>query len=270
MILVNGVQTTTIAVTDRGLQYGDGLFETIEVHNGECPHWQRHIQRLLRGCALLGINAPEIDILQQEARQLCKDQSKAVLKIIITRGSGGRGYKTPENPEPSRILSIHPWPAHPGSYYQEGVCLHLCHTTLSTQPALASIKHLNRLEQIMARREWDDPSIAEGLMSDASGQVIEGTMTNFFAARANTLLTPIISHCGIAGIMRERIIDAANALSIPVTETALLTDDLYTMDELFVCNSIIGIWPVRKLMEQCYPAPGALTKQLQDYFANNT
>jgi len=269
MILVNSIETQDIPVSDRGLQYGDGLFETIEVRDGQCPHWQRHMQRLARGCALLGIAKPDVSVLHEEAKRVCNDQTKAILKIIITRGSGGRGYKTPDNPEPTRILSLHPWPTYPDSHYQEGVCLHLCHTTLSTQPALANIKHLNRLEQIMARREWNEPDIAEGLMSDASGQVIEGTMTNLFAIHDGALLTPVISQCGIAGIMRERIIEAASIMSISVSETALRTDDLYTMDELFVCNSIVGIWPVRRLMSQPYTAPGALTQQLQEYFAVN-
>ena len=263
MMLINGKQEQNIPVTDRGLQYGDGLFETIEVKDGQCPHWQRHMQRLARGCEQLGIAMPDTELLLNEALQVCHGEKRAVLKIILTRGSGGRGYRVPEHSEPTRILSNHPWPEYSDSNSCEGIHLHLCHTTLSTQPALAGIKHLNRLEQVMARREWDDPDVAEGLMSDASGLVVEGTMSNVFAARAGQLYTPVISHCGVAGTMRERIIETAAALSIPVTETTLRIDDLYTMEELFVCNSIIGIWPVRELATRSYIAPGTVTRQLQ-------
>jgi len=270
MILVNGKQEDSIPVTDRGLQYGDGLFETIEVKDGYCPHWQHHIQRLARGCALLGIVMPDIDLLLNEAILVCSNQAHAVLKIIITRGSGGRGYKIPEHSDATRILSIHPWPEYPDMNSREGVRLHLCHTILSTQPALAGIKHLNRLDQVMARREWDDPTIAEGLMSDAAGLVIEGTMSNLFAVRDGELFTPVISTCGVAGTMRERVIEAAAKVSITVTETTLRIDDLYTMDEMFICNSIIGIWPVRGLMSVSYASPGTITRQLQEYIAGTT
>lgn len=263
-VLINGEMKDLIAVHDRGLQYGDGLFETIAVENGQCEHWYEHMSRLAQGCERLKIPVPDAKQLLSEAQQLYAEKNLAVLKIIITRGSGGRGYRPPQTVTPTRIISIHEWPTFPSINRELGVQLHLCETKLSHQPALAGIKHLNRLEQVLARNEWHDPDVSEGLMSDINGNIVEGTMSNYFAVIDNELVTPEIVDCGVAGIMRARIMRQAVLHEITVHERNLNIEDLFMADELFVCNSIISIWPVRQLLNKHYKVIGDVTATIMN------
>jgi len=208
-LLVNGQDIDTVSALDRGLQYGDGLFETLPVINGRPLHWQRHMQRLIHGCGRLGIPLPDVTALTIEAQRLCVGRNRAVLKLIVTRGSGGRGYRCPEHPAPTRIFALHSWPDYPENNWREGVRVRLCRIQLGSNPALAGLKHLNRLEHILARAEWDSDDIAEGLLFDRADHVIEGTMSNLFLVTAGQLVTPELSDCGVAGIMRDMIIESA-------------------------------------------------------------
>jgi 4-amino-4-deoxychorismate lyase len=259
--LINGKPADSVPITDRGLHYGDGVFETVAVCDGELLCWDEHMQRLLWGCGQLRLPAPEISQLFREARQICAGEMRAVLKIIITRGSGGRGYAPPDKPVSNRILIRYPWPEHEPENRRSGVRLRLCATRLGCNPRLAGIKHLNRLEQVMARSEWSDPEIAEGLTCDTRECVIEGTMSNVFLVRGQQLLTPDLSSCGIAGVVRNRIINLAPALGLSVGIEEIHTDDLAQADELFLCNSIIGLWPVRRFEGRTYQT-GPVTQQI--------
>lgn len=262
--LINGVAATEVAVTDRGLHYGDGLFETFAVGEGIPELWDRHMRRLRQGCERLDIPLPDMELLRTEAEQLCTGARQAVLKLIITCGSGGRGYRRPQHPQPTRIVSLHPWPDHPRSWRHEGVAVRVCRHRLSVNPALAGIKHLNRLDQVMARGEWNDSTIAEGLMLDPSDRVVEGTMSNLFLVRDGQLITPDLSRVGIGGVMRGLLIDTAADLDIACGLAELTLDDLFDADELLLCNSVIGVWPVRRLEERAYTAPGPITFRLQE------
>lgn len=260
-MLVNGKETRQIDATDRGLHYGDGLFETIAVINGQPLFWREHIERLYRGCERLSIPAPEAALLLKEALQLCTGSTRAVLKVIVTRGSGGRGYRPPPLPQPNRIIAIYPWPDYPQELWEAGIVLRYCSTPLACNPVLAGIKHLNRLEQVVARTEWDDEAISEGLMMNHRGEVIEGTQSNLFMVKDGRLYTPDLEQCGVAGIMRRVILKQAGELGIDIRITSLNREALAQADEIFVCNSIIGIWPVRQL-EQISYNPGPLTARL--------
>ncbi len=261
-MLIDGKDTDQIAADDRGLLYGDGLFETIAIHRGVPQLWLQHMVRLESGCARLGITPPSRDLLQAEARSLCADSERAILKIIITRGSGGRGYRPQPGLMSRRILSLHPWPDYPAAWQQDGVNLRLCDTRLGSNPRLAGIKHLNRLEQVLARAEWADDEIAEGLMLDGNDILIEGTMSNLFLVRAGCLLTPVLEHCGVAGVMRGHVLQLAAQAGIACEVTRLGLSDLQQADEVFVCNSIVGIWPVRRFQTQVFQ-PGPVTRRLQ-------
>jgi 4-amino-4-deoxychorismate lyase len=127
---------------------------------------------------------------------------------------------------------------------------------------LAGIKHLNRLEQVMARAEWNDPDIQEGLMLDVNDQVIEGTMTNLFYVKYNSLYTSVLEHSGVAGIMRGIIMSVSADFGVPVVEHLFIKDELLSADEVFVCNSVIGIWPVRQITTKNFSV-GPITKALQ-------
>jgi 4-amino-4-deoxychorismate lyase len=237
------------------------LFETIAWRDGKAPHWQRHLRRLQRGCERLHLPMPPPDVLAAEARRVCAHSKLAVLKIIVTRGSGGRGYRPPEHPELTRVVVRYPWPEYPDSYRQQGISMRMCDTPLARNPVLAGLKHLNRLEQVLARAEWQDTQIAEGVMCDTDGDVIEGTMTNIFLVQDELLLTPDLGQCGVAGVMREIVLENAAARGIPCRIGRVSREVLYHADEVFVCNSIVELWPVRRIGQYHY-APGPVTREL--------
>ena len=265
MFLINGQNKTHIDVIDRGFQYGDGLFETIEIFNRKPVFLDFHLKRLATGCDRLLIPCPAAPILAAEANQLSRqapEQGRAVLKIIITRGCGGRGYQQPENISPTRVLSLHPFPEYPVHFWSEGVNARLCKTRLAINPLLAGLKHLNRLEQVLARAEWKDSSIQEGIMLNTQDIVVEGTMSNLFYIKNSIIHTSGLQQCGIAGIMRDIIIKLINLNGFSLLEHDFSSQALFAADEVFICNSLIGIWPVKQIDGQRY-AIGSITKKIQ-------
>lgn len=255
MFLINGQLADLLPVQDRGLHYGDGIFETIAIDEGKPLCWDAHYQRLKSGCDRLKLTCPAVDLLRSEIQRLPLDHARYVLKIILTRGAGNRGYRVPApDTAPTRILGLYPWPGYPPEYAVNGIKTRLCSCRLGQNPVLAGIKHLNRLEQVMARSEWDDPDIAEGLMLDTQGNVIEGTMSNLFCIRDNVLHTPDLSACGVAGVIRGCILDLAAWHGWQTTVCQLTEMNLYESAEIFVCNSVIGIWPVRQIDNKKFTA----------------
>ncbi len=272
MFLLNGKEADSIGLEDRGLMYGDGLFETIAVRNRQFEFWHRHIQRLLDGCRRLNIPLPDPEVLLIEARSLVENCTNAVVKIVITRGSGGRGYRPPEQSHPNRFLTAYDWPDYPPERQTQGIVATYCRNTIGINRMLAGIKHLSRLEHVMARSEWHDEAIIEGLMLDSTGHVIEGTMSNFFFVKQGQLCTPDLSTCGVAGIMRDVIQLRAQRLQIPVKVGRFITADIDIADELFFTNSLIGIWPVRQLEHKCYkigPVTQAIMSSVQSTRLND-
>jgi 4-amino-4-deoxychorismate lyase len=265
MILVNGEYKDHIHIADRGFQYGDGLFETIEVANGKPVFLQQHLARLRSGCLQMKIPPPDDDLILSEIRQLCLGLDSAVLKIIITRGEGGRGYRPPQSVQPNRVLSLHPSPDYPVSYAIQGICARFCETKLGLNPTLAGIKHLNRLEQVLARAEWENSSIQEGLLNDMDGNIIEGTMSNLFYVKANALYTPLLKNCGVEGIIKSIVKQLCLKNGLKCSENEFGREELLVADEAFVCNSIIGIWPINRLDDVSFPV-GELTKRIQHWF----
>ncbi|MBI3545480.1 MAG: aminodeoxychorismate lyase [Gammaproteobacteria bacterium] len=262
MTLINGRPGGHVSVQDRGFQYGDGLFETLAVVKGTPLLWERHVQRLFRGAQRLRIAAPAEALLRREAQTLCADADRAVLKIILTRGISERGYAVPVNAMPTRVLSLMPWPDYPAHHRTQGVSVQFCTTKISRQPALAGLKHLNRLEQVLARAELK-PECSEGLMLDEQAHVIEGTMSNIFAVVGGKLATPDLSHSGVAGIMRDIVCERAAALALDCQVKTLTREDILTADEIFLSNSLIGIWPARRVESKEYPL-GQLTLRMQE------
>lgn len=247
MVLVNGQPTEHIRVFDRGLLYGDGVFRTVLVKAGRSLCWQRHYEKLYGDCMALGIVCPPQALLADEMSEVVKANPDCVLKVMVTRGEGRRGYAVHNGMAPTRILMASPLPQHPPSHYSDGVRLHLCTTRLAIQPSLAGIKHLNRLENVLARREWSDPEIAEGLMLDTAGNIIEGTMSNLFLLRGKTLYTPDLGGCGVSGVQRARIMEIVGRLDMEIRVKKLALARLYDADEVVLCNSVIGVWQVREM-----------------------
>lgn len=266
MVLVNGKAESRITIADRGLQYGDGLFETIAFRHGKAEFLDAHIQRLLAGCERLSIPFQQLAELSQELNSVYQQlgDTQCIIKIIITRGCGGRGYFADKTSVPTRIISTHDSPSYPQHYGQTGITVRLCQHKLSDNSALAGIKHLNRLDNVIARNEWDDTNIGEGLLFDQSEYLIEGTMTNVFIVKSQQLITPLLNSSGVAGIMRAQIIAIAQQLDLPFKQAMLTQDDLMSADEVFVCNSVNGIWPVRAIADSVKQyATGPITQQLQ-------
>ena len=261
MVLVNGQQTHWIDCADRGFQYGDGLFETISIHDGTPLFFSKHFDRLAEGCGRLGIGLPDRKLIAAEAEMLCRSVAAGVLKIHMTRGRGGRGYRCADDSHTTRVLSLHSSPNYPAELKRNGIKARVCDTRLGINPRLAGIKHTNRLEQILATREWDDPRIHEGLMLDADDYVVEGTRSNLFLLKDGCLLTPKIDRCGVAGIVRALVIEQAQVHAMKVTLVRITIDDLLAADELFLTNSIIDFWPITELENVHYPV-GTVTRQI--------
>jgi len=269
MIRVNEQETDLIPVSDRGLQYGDGLFETIAINAGQPILLDQHLARLQRGCERLNMPEPDTRKLAADCHELSKNATGKLLKIILTRGSGGRGYRIPENTETRCIISLHNWQALPEQWYEKGVTLRYCTIRLADQPALAGIKHLNRLEQVLARSEWHDPAIYEGIMLNQQDEVIECVSSNLFMVdQSGVLITSALDHQGVAGIMREQIINLAESLHIQVNITHFGQNDLHQASEAFISNSLIGILPVCKIEKTSY-SPGQITRQLRHALPEN-
>lgn len=256
-VLQGDVRVEAIGADDRGLNYGDGLFETILVHEAQPVWWREHWQRLARGAAVLRIPLPDEGVVRREAEALVSGQTRAVLKLVLTRGRGGRGYAPPADVVPTCVLSLHAAPAATPS----PVTVRWCETTLAIQPALAGIKHLNRLEQVLARGEWQDPAIAEGLMCDSAGRVVCATAANLFLRIDGTWRTPRIDHAGIAGLARDWLL--ANESGIEVT--VLGRETVESAQAVFLCNAVRGILPVGRLGAREWrpdPATAALRRRL--------
>ncbi|MDE1462630.1 aminodeoxychorismate lyase [Spartinivicinus sp. A2-2] len=260
---LNGEAVADLPATDRGLHYGDGLFETIRVDNKQPIWWQQHLERLLLGCERLGITI-EPGIVEQELQGfIVKQKDHGIVKLMITRGSGGRGYSPSGANQPTRLLLWYPLPNYPAKNFQQGIQLFDCQSLLGHQPLLAGLKHLNRLEQVLARQEWNDNQFAEGLMLDLNQHIVEGTMTNvFWVADNGELHTPNLNDCGVAGVCRQFVLQQAQQLGITTKQECYTVADLAKAKEVFVCNSVIGVWPVRAYRQWSWPL-GSLTQQLQ-------
>lgn len=261
-VYVDGISRMWLDPQERGFHYGDGLFETMAVHKGSIPLWAYHWQRLLTGCERLKLPLPDQAVLEDKIARFIKDNEQAVLKLIVSRGNGERGYRIPATEAPTHALFLNPWPDYPDHYRQQGVRLKLCDTPLSMNPVLAGIKHLNRLEQIMARNEWQDDKFQEGVMLNTQGHVVEGTMSNLFWIKDEQLFTPDLSQCGVLGIMRQQILEKIQQLTLNVKVVTETVEPLLQADEVFITNSLIGVWPVQSIEDKIYEV-GRITKQLQ-------
>jgi len=240
-----------IPADDRGIAYGDGIFETMRAHRGDVPWWSAHWARLQCGAAQLRIALPDAGQVRHEAGVLLDDEP-AVLKLILTRGSGGRGYAPSLDIAPTWILSRHPLPP---AAPQDGMTLRWCDARLSVQPALAGIKHCNRLEQVLARGEWNDDAIQEGLMLSMEGDVVSATSANLFVLRDGRWTTPRIDRCGVAGVCRAWAVVALDAV-----EARLSVTQVETADAVFLCNAVRGILPVARLGSRTWSSHPQITE----------
>ncbi len=262
-VWINGRPGRWIDVFDRGFQYGDGLFETFLIRNGTPVLWEAHMARLRRGCERLALPMPDPGLLYDEALRACAGVEAGVLKLQVTRGGGGRGYAPPREVEATRVFSRHALPPALSVWRQDGVRVRLCRTRLGINPALAGIKHCNRLEQVLARLEWNDPAVHEGLMCDGEGFLVEATMSNVFWVRDSVVFTPGVDRCGVAGVVRDWVMHRLQAWGTTVRTVRVKPTVLVQAEEVFLTNSVIGIVPVVAWEDGRWPV-GPVTRRLQE------
>ncbi|HTT43973.1 MAG TPA: aminodeoxychorismate lyase [Steroidobacteraceae bacterium] len=268
-IWIDGRVADAVSALDRGLHYGDGLFETIACSGGRAQLLPLHLARLRRGCERLDLPVPAEQTLRREIDAALEAEPEAVLKLILTRGSAaGRGYAYPPGQPARRLLLRYPRSAPDPAAAVAGVRVRLGRLRLGENPALAGIKHLNRLEQVLARRECSDAAIAESLLFSAGGALVSGTMSNVFLVRAGALATPRLERCGVEGVMRATVAQLAVAAGIDCREAQLGPDDLAQAEEIFLTNALIGIHPVRELAGRELSV-GPRTQQLQRRLAQH-
>ncbi len=260
--LVDGRAEERIAATDRGLLYGDGLFETIRFGAGRAPLWDRHMARLAAGCGRLGLPLPDEERLAHECREVMAGLGAAVVRITLTRGHGERGYAPPREVVPTRIVAAHPSPDLPRDWYARGIRVRFCAVRLARQPLLAGMKHLNRLEQVLARAEWNDAAIPEGLMLDTADHVVCATAANLFAVIDGALCTPPVDLAGVAGVARAETL----AVRTDTRLRELTRADLAAASELFLTSSVRGIVPITATDEADYGASGPVARALQAHW----
>lgn len=252
-------QVAAVSPQDRGLMYGDGVFETMRAVDGAIPWWSRHWRRLAAGAERLGLTLPDQTHIHDAARALL-DAQPQVLKIILTRGESGRGYQ-PVNGPATCVISTHDLPP----ALPDTLSLHWCATPIAQQPLLAGMKHLNRLENVLARRECASAGYAEGLMCDRDGHVVCATAANIFLYSQGQWQTPEVSQAGIAGITREWFLAALDEVRIGAISRA----QLECADAVFLCNAVRGIMQVHRIGSVLIPGHPALALLQQRFLAAN-
>ena len=257
--LVNGEISTIVPISNRGLSYADGLFETLVVHNARPLRWQAHMDRLRTGCERLGIAMPPQAVLLREVQTVSAGAGDAVVKIILTRDGLERGYMPAADATTTRIVTLHPFPEGIEELSRKGVEAVTCELRLAIQPALGGIKRLNRLEQVLASAEVRDRGVAEGIMLDREDHIISAISANIFLVAEERLLTPRLDRCGVRGVLRGQILAG---FAPRCEQRRILVDMLDEADEVFICNSVRGIVPVTAIDRHRYSI-GPVTRELQ-------
>ena len=259
-----------IHVDDRGLLYGDGVFETMLLRNNKVRFLDDHLRRLQESCKRLKIQAVDDDVLRGEMQQLIQQHGDGIIKLIVTRGRGGRGYRPAASHQATRLWQLFP----PLVPTENGITIRWCDTRLSRNELLAGIKHLNRLEQIMAQSEWNDANIVEGLLLDTEGELVGGTMSNIFLMIEDRLVTPDLRFSGVKGVMRENVLRMSRELKFSVEERPVRAEELLMASEVFITNAVRGIQAVTAVLPSAFDqhhwpvgvVTGQLIKKLHDQY----
>lgn len=262
MFLINGVEQDALVANDRSIQFGDGCFTTARIHNGILPFFDQHLQRLQDNCRALLIPFTDSETLTQEMQSLAQAHCEGVLKVIITRGSGGRGYSPAACQTPARILSVSPAPAHYPRWQQQGITLALSPVRLGRNPTLAGLKHLNRLEQVLIRAHLEQTDADEALVLDSEGWVTECCAANLFWRAGDTVFTPRLDHAGVNGIMRQHCISVLAQSRFRVVEINAREDAVRQADEVLICNALMPVVPVNQFADARY-----LSRELFEFLA---
>lgn len=250
--IVNGELNGLLSPHDRGVAYGDGVFTTMACRSETIELWSLHAQRLERDLERLHIVLSLDDIcanmMTLKATLTELQLSEGVFKVMITRGDGQRGYRYASGTSPTCCITYSAMPQHINQWRQDGIHVRVCNQRLSTDP-LPGVKHLNRLQQVMARAEWadtfNDVVVHEGLMLDEDDIVVEAIAANVFWVKGDVLYTPSLEQAGIRGVMRECILNQAEQLGLNVQIGRFCLEDVLQSDELFISNSLLHVAQVK-------------------------
>lgn len=260
--LINGEAATGSRVWNRGLHYGDGVFRTCLIYEEQVIDIEKQIDKVINDAEVVSLYFGERETLIREAQQLAQGQQQAVLKILLIRAGAARGYRT-SVATADRLLCTYPTSRYPAAHWERGIAVFRSRVRLGSQPMLAGVKHLNRLEQILASREWETGA-DEGILADDQDRPVSGTRGNLFWVKQGVLRTPALDRCGVAGLMRDKVLLTAAMLKLPCTVAEGSWNELEGADEVFVTNSLIGLWPVRVMGAKTWTAPGPVTRRLMD------
>ncbi|MFT5372782.1 MAG: 4-amino-4-deoxychorismate lyase, partial [Lysobacterales bacterium] len=263
--LVNGEILKFVPASDRGLNYGDGVFETIAVIQGRPRLWQEHMDRLAIGCERLGMEAPPQAVLLRELQTVCAGLQRCIVKIVLSRAYSGRGYSPLIGAAPERVVSSYLWQADSSNHTVTGVDAHICEIKLAIQPALGGMKHLNRLEQVLASRELDSVTEHEGILFDAEDHLISTISANIFMVYRGQVLTPRLDRSGVRGVLRSQILKVFKARCELRRISREMLDEA---SEVFLCSAVRGIIPIKRIDEIEYPI-GPATREFQAWLAES-
>jgi len=267
--LVNGVPSDSVPITDRGFAYGDGIFETILVVDGRAVLWDEHIARLMLGVTRLNLPYELYEDLQTRvvalANAFCNEVSAApnkkpslrhlgaasrcIVKVMITRGSGGRGYSPLGCVSANEILACFPPLVISPAIYEFGITIRILATPVSRNDRLAGIKHLNRLDQVLAAAELRDCEF-EGVMCDTGGCLAEGTRSNILYKINGAWCTPELNFSGVYGVLRSFLLNGHNQLGISIVPANIDRSACSTIEAMAVVNSVFGVVPVSSIDNQ--------------------
>lgn len=238
---------------DRGLQYGDGFFTTILLLDGQPLNWQFHWQRIVRSCEALHfpefVEAEILQRIEQEFLELAIADKFLALKIIFTRGIGA-GYGIPKEQQPNIVFQFSSVPVQDvQSFITEPlpqISAMLCQTQASINPALAGVKHLNRLDSVLARTEVLQAGFDEGIMF-ANQTLICGTQTNILLLKDQTIFTPDLTQAGVAGTALARLKNIAQSFGLEWRAENLSEQDLAAADAVVFCNALRGLQQAKSI-----------------------
>ncbi|MGP4123580.1 MAG: aminodeoxychorismate lyase [Sodalis sp. (in: enterobacteria)] len=252
MYWLNGIPQTQLPLTDRAIHFGDGFFTTARVLDGDIPLLAWHIERLVRAGQRLLFASFDSDVLRREMLAAAHGVREGIIKALISRGSGGRGYSFRGCDAPQRIVSLMPAPAQYPRWRQEGVRLSQSPVRLARNSLLAGIKHNNRLEQVLIRAHLDRDGSDEALVLDSEGVVVECCSANVFWRRGQEVFTPVLSHAGVAGVMRRRVILVLPTLGYSLEKVSVRPNALRTADEVFITNALLPVVSVHAIEARQY------------------
>ncbi|TDR16303.1 aminodeoxychorismate lyase [Marinicella litoralis] len=219
---------------NRALQYGDGVFETMRCMGGELPLWSLHKRRLKQGLQRLNLKQPDLNAIYSLIRQQCisRSYSDCVVKLVVFRTFQGRSYQ-------AKINDVE-WYVTTNKWEQQTKKLHyvlaVAKARLSKQPALAGIKHLNRLEQVLIANELNQlPGVDDLLVLDQANRIVETTHQNIVLIKGSQLFTPKLKHCGVKGVALKWLKN-----NFDVNVKAIDFTQVSDFDALMVGNSIRG------------------------------